>query len=98
MGTAAHTTFLQAFADAGFFGGCLFLGAFVVALWSLARIGLARTVPRDPPIHAMQPFLMGATAAYGVGALTLSLWILAPTYIVLAKAASYPRIDRCDPP
>jgi hypothetical protein len=98
IGHAAHNSFLQAFADTGFVGGCLFLGAFGVALWSLGRIGLARTTPRDPQIHAMQPFVMGATAAYAVGALTLSLWVVAPTYIVLALAASFPRIDRCDPP
>lgn len=98
MGHAAHNSFLQAFADAGFFGGCLFLGTFVAALWSLGRIGMARTVPRDPQIHAMLPFLMGTTAAFSVGAMTLSLWIMAPTYIVLALAASFPRIDVCDPP
>jgi hypothetical protein len=46
----------------------------------------------------MQPFLLGGAAAYGVGMLTLSLWIVAPTYIVLALAAAYPRIDRATPP
>jgi putative inorganic carbon (hco3(-)) transporter len=97
-GHVAHNSFLQAFADAGFFGGSLFLGAFFVALWSLWRIGQARAKPRDARTHAMQPYVLGATAAYGVGMMTLSLWIVAPTYIVLALAASYPRIDRCDPP
>ncbi len=41
---------------------------------------------------------MGTTAAFSVGALTLSLWIMAPTYIVLALAAGFPRIDVCTPP
>jgi hypothetical protein len=98
IGHAAHNSFLQAFADAGFFGGCLFLGAFFTALWSLWRVGMARTLPRDPQVHAMRPFMMGAVAAYTAGAMTLSLWIAAPTYVVLALAACYPRINRGDPP
>ncbi len=98
MGHAAHNSYLQAFADVGFFGGCLFLGAFGVALWSIWRIGRTRTVPYDPDARVMQPFVLGATAAYCVGMLTLSLWIVAPTYIVLGLAASYPRVYRSEPP
>jgi putative inorganic carbon (hco3(-)) transporter len=97
-GHAAHNSYLQAFADTGFIGGCLFLGAFGTAIWSLWRLGQARTVAFDPPAQALQPFVLGATAAYGVGMLTLSLWLVAPTYVVLALAASYPRVYRSDPP
>jgi hypothetical protein len=98
MGHAAHNSYLQAFADIGFAGGCLFLGAFGVALWSLWRIGQSRGMPLDPPTHELQPFMLGAVAAYSVGMLTLSLWFVAPTYIVLALAVSHARIDQCEPP
>jgi O-antigen ligase len=101
VGHLAHNSFLQAFADVGFCGGCLFLGAFGVALWSLWRVGrpgAPGAPPIDPAVCELQPFLLGATSAYCVGMLTLSLWVLAPTYVVLALAASYPRARGCPPP
>src|SRR5207245_2589953 len=93
----AHNSFLQAFADVGFAGGCLFLGAFGVALWSLWRVGRHRAVHFDAGARELQPFLLGATAAYGVGMLTLSLWFSTPTYLVLGLAAVYPRVCRSYP-
>jgi hypothetical protein len=69
-----------------------------VALWSIWRIGRYRYPPSDPTTRALQPFLLGATAAYCVGMLTLSLWVVTPTYIVLALAAVYPRVCRSIPP
>jgi len=98
QGHVAHNSFLQAFADVGFGGGCLFLGMVGVALWSVWRVGRHKGVPREPGSHAIQPFLLGATAAYGVGMMTLSLWIAPPTYVILALAAAYPRLYRSDPP
>jgi hypothetical protein len=94
----AHNSFLQVFADVGFAGGCLFLGAFGVALWSVWAVGRHRAVTSDPSARMLQPFLLGAIAAYCVGMLTLSLWVVTPTYIVLALAAVYPRICRSCPP
>jgi putative inorganic carbon (hco3(-)) transporter len=93
----AHNSFLQVFADVGFAGGCLFLGAFGVALWSVWGVG-RRAAASDSPARAVQPFLLGAIAAYCVGMLTLSLWVVTPTYIVLALAAVYPRVCRSNPP
>ena len=49
VGRAAHNTFLQAFAELGFVGGMLFLGAFVYAF--LCMIRLAWTVARRRPYH-----------------------------------------------
>jgi O-antigen ligase len=98
LGHAAHNSYLQAFADTGFIGGCLFLGAFGVALGAIWRIGRSRAVPLDVETRNMQPFLLGMVVAYGIGMLTLSLWIVAPTYVVLGLATSYARVDRSDPP
>jgi hypothetical protein len=94
----AHNSFLQAFADVGTAGGCLFLGAFGVAVWSLWRLGRHRTAWPDPATRGLQPFLLGSVVAYCVGMLSLSLWIIAPTYLILAMAVSYGRVARCDPP
>ncbi len=94
----AHNSFLQVFADVGFAGGCLFLGAFGVALWSTWSVGRHRTAMGDGGARSLQPFMLGAIAAYCVGMLTLSLWIVTPTYIVLALAAVYPRVCRSSPP
>jgi O-antigen ligase len=98
QGHVAHNSFLQAFADVGFVGGCLFLGMVGVALWSVWRVGKHRGMPLDPGSRTLQPFLLGAAAAYSVGMMTLSLWITAPTYVILALAAAYPRLYRSDPP
>jgi putative inorganic carbon (hco3(-)) transporter len=97
-GQVAHNSYLQAFADTGFFGGCLFLGMVGVAMASLWRIARSGSVPFDPDTREVLPFLLGCVAAYGVGMLTLSLWFLAPTYVILGLAAAYPRIDRSMPP
>jgi O-antigen ligase len=98
QGHVAHNSYLQAFADIGFLGGCVFLGMVAVALWAVWRAGKHRGAAREPGSLAFQPFLLGATAAYAVGMMTLSLWIMAPTYVILALAAAYPRLYRSDPP
>lgn len=97
-GLVAHNSFLQVFADVGFPGGCLFLGAFGLALGSVWRVGRHRATPLDPATLELQPFLLGAVSAYCIGMLTLTLWIVTPTYVVLALAAVYPRACRSYPP
>ncbi len=94
----AHNSFLQAFADVGFPGGCLFLGAYYVALWSVWRVGRHRALRPDPAGQGMQPPVLAMVTAYGTGMLSLSLWTVAPTYMVLGLAAAYPVACRCQPP
>jgi hypothetical protein len=97
MDHVAHNSYLQAFADVGFGGGSLFLGACGVALWSIWRVGRHRAEGLDPTARGVQPFLFGATTAYCAGMMTLSLWTVTPTYIVLALAAAYPHLARGRP-
>src|SRR5204863_8486378 len=68
-----------------------------LALWSLYRFGVHRAVLYEPTLKALQPFLLATLVAYCVGMLTLSLWVVTPTYIVLGLAAAYGRMNPCLP-
>ena len=47
--------------------GALFLGAFVLALWTLLDHRPGRTLIVDPEQRRLQPYLVGMVAAYAVG-------------------------------
>ncbi len=96
----AHNSYLQGFADLGIAGGCLFLGAFVTALWSLTRLGSRKVLMLQPEMRAVQPYVLASTVAYCVGMASLSICYILPTYLVLAMAASTTRIASrwCLPP
>ena len=98
----AHNSYLQSFADLGLFGGCLFVGAFVTAGWSLYRLApLTRGPPpgkkgepdgavlRDPQLQSMQPYLLAGLLAYGLGMLSLSICYMVPTFMMLGMAVAY---------
>ncbi len=88
----AHNSYLQGFADLGIVGGCLFLGAFVVAAWSVHRLGHKKTLMLQTQMRDLQPYVLASVVAYGVGMMSLSICYIAPTYLVLALAAAYSRI------
>jgi putative inorganic carbon (hco3(-)) transporter len=88
----AHNAYLQGFADLGFVGGCLFLGAFGTSIWSLYRLNARACVQIDRDAKRLQPFVLACVLAYCIGMLTLSIGYIAPTYMILAVAASYTRI------
>ncbi len=94
----AHNSYLQTFADIGFLGGCLFLGAYALALWSVFRTGHAGKRILDPGQQQQRPFVLAAVAGYSVGMLTLSLSFVVPTYLMLALAVAYSRVTVCAPP
>jgi hypothetical protein len=96
-GQVAHNSYLQAFADIGFFGGCLFLGAYGLALFSIYRVGLGGPRIVDPDQQRMRPFVLAAVSAYAVGMLTLSLCFVVPTFLMLALSVAYSRATVCWP-
>lgn len=94
----AHNSFLGAFAEVGFPGGALFLGAFALALWELWRVRPARVVHTDRRLGRVLPFLAGSVAAYVFGMFSLSRAYVIPTYNVLGLTVAYLALARTDPP
>ncbi|MFO0877271.1 MAG: O-antigen ligase family protein [Gemmataceae bacterium] len=105
-GHVAHNSFMQQFADTGFFGGLLYLGAVLLAVWGLARHtaaapGRRQMVPRviiDPGYRQMHPFLAGAMTAYAGGMLTLTMNLLVTTYAFLGLASVFLERAETTPP
>ncbi|MBM3996337.1 MAG: hypothetical protein FJ303_19620 [Planctomycetes bacterium] len=85
----AHNSYLQAFADLGLFGGCLFIGAFVTAFWSLYRFADPDPLWLDDELREMHPHLLAGLTAYGIGMLSLSICYIVPTYMMLGLAVGY---------
>ena len=86
-GQVAHNSFLHCFAELGFAGGTLFLGAFWIAAWTLYR--LSRIAIADPQLRRMQPYMLAVVAAYIAGMMTLSQVYLVPTYMILGLATVF---------
>lgn len=94
----AHNSYLQAFADVGFLGGCLFLGAFGLALGSVYRLRRENAMILDEDQRRLHPFVSAALTAYAVGLLSLSLVFVIPTYVMLGLASVYVRMTPSWPP
>jgi len=97
-GHLAHNSYLQAFADWGFPGGTLFLGAFCLAIWAVGRFRSTRTFILDPDLRRMQPFLLGVLASYAAGIFSLSMSDRVPTYLMLSLGCVFPLLARSVPP
>lgn len=88
-GLVAHNAFLNTYADLGFVGGTLFVGAFFLAGLSLLQLRPGKTRIIHPELRGMYPFLFGAVVAYIVGMLSLSRQYEVPTYMVLGMVTAY---------
>src|SRR5262249_2347472 len=84
LGHLAHNSYLQAFADWGFLGGMLFVGAFYLALWGVGRLKPRPHLAMEPHMARLQPFLLGALAAYAASLFSLSMTDRVPTFFMLA--------------
>jgi O-antigen ligase len=91
VGQVAHNSFVHCYAELGFFGGTLFVGAFFCALLALCRLGRPREVA-DPGLTRLRPYLITIVAAYAAGMLSLSRGYVVPTYMVLGLATAYIRL------
>lgn len=93
-GQVAHNSFIHCFAELGFFGGVLFLGAFYYAIATMYRMRSSEVVLLDPELTRMRPYLMAMIAAYATGILTLSRSYIVLTYMVLGLATAYFQLTR----
>ncbi|MCX7114019.1 MAG: O-antigen ligase family protein [Proteobacteria bacterium] len=91
-GQPAHSSYVQAYAELGFFGGTFFVGAFFLALWAIYRMGVSRAEIVDTHLQWAQPFLMAITAGIATLILTLSQTYYISTYMVLGLATAYLRV------
>jgi O-antigen ligase len=76
----AHNSFVHTFAELGFFGGTIFLGAFAVAFRSVQRVGAGHDGSMDPDLARLRPYLLAIIAGYAVGMMSLSRAYVVPTY------------------
>jgi putative inorganic carbon (hco3(-)) transporter len=90
----AHNAYLQAFADLGIVGGCLFVGAVLAAGWSIQRFDSPDCLLLDADLRAAQPYILASIVAYAIGMMTLSITYIIPTYMMLALACAYARTAR----
>jgi hypothetical protein len=79
----SHNSYLQNFAELGFIGGTLFLGAFVTAIVGLVPDRSSESAPSH--LHGA---VFAALIAYCVGIFTLSRQFVAPTFLMLGMATA----------
>ncbi len=97
-GQVAHNSFVHPFAELGFLGGSLFLGAFVYAMSTLLALsGHAKTIA-NPDLRRLCPFLLSMVVGYAFGMLTISRNYIVPTYMVLGTVTAYLRLASADTP
>jgi O-antigen ligase len=98
IGKEAHNSYVQAYAELGFFGGTWFLGMYACAFWGLHRLGRIADQIRDPELRRMRPYLFGIAASYATGMLSLTRVYIIPTYLVPGLIAAYLRLVAADTP
>jgi hypothetical protein len=94
----AHNSYLQGFADLGFFGGMCFLGAYAFALAGPYHLRPSQTTIVDPELARLRPYLLGGILAYEVGMLSLSVNFIIPPYISLGLGMAFAQVARTYPP
>jgi O-antigen ligase len=88
-GHVAHNSFVQCYAELGFLGGTLFVGAFYLAVRRLRQLGSIRGAITDPEQRRLRPYITAIVGGYIMGICSLSRQDVAPTYMVLALASMY---------
>jgi putative inorganic carbon (hco3(-)) transporter len=88
-GYVAHNSFLQCYAELGFFGGTLFVGAWWLTMRDLNPLPGKGLRPWDPELADLRSTISGIMAAYIVGMLTLSRCYVVPTYTILGIATVF---------
>ncbi len=92
VGQVAHNSFIHCFTELGYFGGTLFLGAFLTAFWPIWRLGPATELLADDSLRRVRPYLLAILCGYAGGLLSLSCSYTIPTLLVLGLATAYQRL------
>jgi len=99
VGMVAHNSFVQAFVETGLIGGTLYVGAFVMAVIGLWRLGrFDEFWENDRRFTSLRPFVLAMVVAYAAGTFSLSRNYVVPTYMMLGLATAYVRIALPSPP
>lgn len=86
VGQVAHNSYVHAFTELGFFGGCLFLAAFLVPIFSCRKIAFN---PPTAEAKRMSATIFALVIAYAVGIFSLSRNSSNATYLVLGIACAF---------
>lgn len=92
-----HNSYLHCFAELGFIGGALFIGAFYLGFRGLYRAHAAGRVIVEPDLRRLHPYLAAAFTGYATGLLTISYCYAVPTYTVIGVVAAYVGMTRTRP-
>ncbi|QJW98047.1 O-antigen ligase family protein [Frigoriglobus tundricola] len=85
FGLVAHNSFVEAYVELGLLGGGAFLGAFLLALRLIDRLG--KGIEAAGWALEARPFAFAVLAAYAVGCYSLTRNYVIPTYLVLGLAS-----------
>jgi O-antigen ligase len=88
-GLVAHNSYIHAFVELGFFGGCMFFGCFLFGAWAFLRLVRDRIPIRDPELARMMPYMAGMLGGWCTGMATLSRCYVPPTYMIVGAVAAY---------
>ncbi len=89
IGFVAHNSFVQTYAEQGYFGGTIFAGAFYTGIYSVLRLLRHDAGSLDPAVRQMGPYLLAVLSSYCLGMFALSRAETVPTYMVLGIATAY---------
>jgi len=91
-GLVAHNSFVEAYTELGFFGGTIFLGAFVAPLVMFYRFRNDATLAENRELTHMLPYVTAMLVGYAVSMYSLSRVYELPTYMMLGLATAYVEI------
>jgi len=91
---AAHNAYVTALVETGLFGSTFFNGAFFLTLWTMYRLGNARTEIADQNLQQMQPFMMALTAGISFLLISLSQTYYISTYMILGLLTAYMQLSK----
>ena len=89
IGFVAHNSFVQTYAEQGYFGGTIFAGAFYTGIYSVLRLLRHDAGFLDPAVRKMGAYLLAVLSSYCFGMFSLSRAETVSTYMVLGIATAY---------
>ena len=88
-GQVAHNSFLHAFTELGFFGGPLFLGAFLAGFMMLYRLRGEEALAENSELARLLPYVTAMLVGFAVSMFSLSQNYTVPTYMMLGLVTAY---------